>query len=264
MAIFARFAYASGAGVTAVLFLRFVIAAVLMAVIMTATGQRWPRGKTLAILAAMGAIGYVGQSFCFFTALTYASPGLVALLLYLYPALVTLLSALVLREPLTRMKAVALVLALAGTALTIGPEGGPRPLGIALGVAAAVIYSVYIIVGSRATKHTGAIPSSAVITASAAVVYGILVAAQPPAFPGTASGWLAVIAIAVVSTVIAIVAFFAGMRRIGAADAATLSTLEPVVTVILAAVVLGEAIAPVQVLGGAVIIAAAVMLARQG
>lgn len=262
MAIFARLAYDGGADVTAVLFLRFALAAPCMALLVRLRGLRWPRGHTLAGLAAMGAVGYVGQSLSYFTALTMASASLVALLLYLYPAIVTVLSAIVLRVPLTPRKTAALAIALIGAALTIGPDVSGRPLGIALGAAAAVIYSVYILAGSRLSPRSGALPSSAVIVAAAAAVYAVVVLVQRPSFPTTPGSWVAVGAIAVVSTVAAITTFFAGMARLGAADASTLSTLEPVVTVALAAAVLDERISAVQLAGGALILAAVVLLAR--
>ena len=262
MAIFARVAYDGGADVTAVLFLRFALAAPLMAVLLRLRGLRWPRGRTLAGLAAMGGVGYVGQSLSYFTALTMASAGLVALLLYLYPAIVTVLSTVVLGVPLTPVKAAALAIALVGAALTIGPEVDGRPLGIVLGATAAVVYSVYILVGSRLTPRSGALPSSAVVMAAAAAVYAVVVLVQRPAFPSTLGSWAAVVAIALVSTVVAITTFFAGMARLGPADASTLSTLEPVVTLVLAAAVLDERITLVQLAGAAFILAAVVLLAR--
>ena len=262
MAIFARLAYDGGADVTAVLFLRFALAAPCMAAILRLRGLRWPRGRALAGLAAMGAIGYVGQSLSYFTALTMASASLVALLLYLYPAIVTLLSAAVLGAQLTARRVTALAVAMAGTALIVGPELSGRPLGVALGAAAAAIYSVYILVGSRLTPRSGALPSSAVVMTAAAAVYAVVVVVQRPSFPATTASWAAVTAIALVSTVVAITTFFAGMARLGPADASTLSTLEPVVTVALAAVVLDERISAVQLAGGALVLLAVVVLAR--
>lgn len=85
---------------------------------------------------------------------------------------------------------------------------------------------------------------------------------QVPALPTTPTAWAAVLAIALVSTIVAMVGFFAGLRRLGAADAATLSTLEPVVTFVLAALVLGEPVGPLQVLGGGIVLAAVAALAR--
>jgi len=84
------------------------------------------------------------------------------------------------------------------------------------------------------------IPASTVIMASAGVVYGGLVTVGGPQWPQSAQGWLAVGGIALVATVIAIVTFFAGLERVGPTAASTLSTLEPVTTVLLATVLLGE------------------------
>jgi drug/metabolite transporter (DMT)-like permease len=263
LAIFARLAYADGAEPLTVLMLRFVLAGALMLLILALRRERFPRGWTLLGLILMGGLGYVGQSFSFFTALTMASPGLVALLLYVYPALVTLLAAVFLRERLTGVKIVALVLALGGTALTIGPTGGGgQPLGIVFALAAAGIYAVYILVGSRITPRAGAIPASTVIILSAAAVYGGVVAARGATFPQTIYGWEAVGGIALISTVLAIVSFFAGLARVGPTAASTLSTLEPLLTVILAALVLGDPIEPVQMAGGALILLAVILLAQ--
>jgi len=267
LAIFARLAYADGAEPLTVLLLRFALAGAVMLALMAARRLPFPRGRTLLGLVLMGALGYVGQSLAYFTALTLASAGLVALLLYLYPAIVTLLAALFLRERLTPARIAALLIALAGTALTIGPalaDAGARPLGIAPGVAAAIIYSVYILVGSRVTPRAGAIPSSTIIILAAAAVYGGVVAWRGPTLPATAVGWAAIAGIALISTVLAIVTFFAGLAHVGPTAAATLSTFEPVVTVALAALVLGDAIAPIQMAGGALILLAAVALALAG
>jgi len=264
MAIFAHTARDSGADVVTVLFLRFLIAAVLMSVVMLASGRRWPSSRNLAILAAMGGVGYVAQSFSFFSALNYASAGLVALLLYLYPVLVTVLGAVFLRRRLGATRVVAVLAALAGTALTIGGGMSGQPLGIALGIGAALIYSVYILVGSRVMSEEAPLAAATVVMIAAAVVFGGLVTVIGPAWPQGGTGWAAVVLIAVVSTVVAMVSFFAGMQKLGAADAATLSTLEPVVTFVLAAIFLGEPILPNQIAGGAVILGAVIWLTRSG
>ncbi|HJV24270.1 MAG TPA: DMT family transporter [Aromatoleum sp.] len=264
MAIFARFARDSGADVVTVLFLRFAIAAALLALVMVVTRRPWPSRRNLMILAGMGGIAYVGQSFTFFSALNYASAGLVALLLYLYPFLVMLLGALFLRRPLTLGRVMAALVALGGTALTISGGVTGEPLGVVLGVGAALIYSVYILVGSRVMSEESPLASAAVVMIAAAVVFGGLTAGGTPSWPQNAGGWLAVVMIAVVSTVVAMVAFFAGMQRLGAADAATLSTLEPVVTFALAAVFLGEPVLPNQLAGGVLILGAVIWLTRAG
>ncbi|KAF7597928.1 MAG: EamA family transporter [Candidatus Dactylopiibacterium carminicum] len=270
MAIFARHAYAGGADVVAVLFLRFAIAALTLCAIVGLGRRVWPGPRNIAILAAMGGIGYVGQSLSFFSALKYASAGLVALLLYLYPFIVTVLGAVLTRTRLSRRRVLLILTALLGTALTIGGEVAGQPLGVLLGVGAALIYSVYILVGERVLAREDPLASAAVVMSAAAVVFGGLALWQQPAFPASLAAWGAVLAIALISTVIAMVGFFIGVRRLGAPDAATLSTLEPVVTMVLepvvtmvlAAVFLDEFVTPLQMLGAGIVLLAVIVLVR--
>jgi drug/metabolite transporter (DMT)-like permease len=210
----------------------------------------------------MGAVGYAGVSLAYFTALTMASAGLVALLLYLYPALVMVLSVIFRRERLSRVKVEVLFLALVGTTLTTGLVGGASALGIFLGIVAALLYAIYILVGSHVVHQAGSIASSTIVMIAAATSYSGMVIIHGPALPQSMSGWAAVVAIALVSTVLAFVTFFAGLKLVGPITASTLSTLEPVVTVGLAAVVLGETMGLLQLCGGALILLAAITLIR--
>jgi drug/metabolite transporter (DMT)-like permease len=262
MPVFARLAYDAGADPITVLFLRFAIAAVAMNLIMIVSRKPYPRGLILLKLILLGAIAYVVESLTYFLALELASPGLVALLLYIYPALVTALAAIFLKEHLTRVKIIALFLALSGTALTIRITSGGSLLGILLGIAAAVDYAIYILLGGRIVRHSGSMGSTTVIITSTAGVYAGIVAMRGMTYPTTSTGWIAIIAIALISTVLAFFTFFAGLKRIGPTSASTLSTFEPIVAVVLAAIVLGETISPFQILGGVLILAAVVLLAR--
>jgi drug/metabolite transporter (DMT)-like permease len=262
MAIFARMAYASGIDIPSLLLLRFTMAAVLMWTLLLVKGMKLPKGKGMLMLLAMGSIGYAGQAFSYFTALTLASAGLVSLLLYLYPAIVALLSRIVFRHPLTWMQIAAVAVALAGSVLTIGKAGDGKPLGIFFGILAAFIYSVYILAGSRFPKDVTPTASTTVITSAAAATYACVVAVKGFHPPGTGTGWLAVVAIAIVCTVLAILFFFEGLERVGAVRASVFSTVEPVFTVVLAALLLGEAITLTRVLGGALILGAVLLLAR--
>ena len=261
LAIFGRFLYADGLDTFTMLFLRFGIAAIVMAMILLIRRESFPRGKILLQLIGMGALGYVGQSFSYLTAIKYASAGLVALLLYLYPMFVLVLSVIVLREKVTWIKVTALALALMGTALTVDPEGGELR-GILLSILAALIYSIYIIVGTNVMKHVSVVQSSAVIFASAGAVYGILSTINGIHLPASNIGWINISGIVFIATVIPVVAFLAGLERIGPTNAAMLSTLEPVVTVLLAAWIFDERLKPIVMLGGGLILVAVVLLTR--
>jgi drug/metabolite transporter (DMT)-like permease len=210
----------------------------------------------------LGAL-YVCQSLLYFVALTVTPVTLVALLLYVYPVVVAVLASVLFRIPLTRWRVVSLALALTGAGLTvIGPLGGGNWLGISLALAAALTYSGYILLATRVTRSVDSLWSSAIITASAGALFGLLALLHGVALPASSTGWAAVGGIALVSTVLAILAFMAGLIRIGPTDAATLSVLEPVITALLAVILLGESLGPAQVVGGALIIVAVLIVAR--
>ena len=103
------------------------------------------------------------------------------------------------------------------------------------------------------------IPATLVIMASAGVVYAGIVAVRGPRWPATAAGLAAIAAVALV-TVVATVTFFAALERIGPTKASLLSTFEPIVSVVLAALVLGERLTPLALVGGVLIVAAAALV----
>lgn len=264
LGVLARVAYDDGAEPVAVLMLRFTLAAAVFAGLRLVRPAPRPRGKALAGLVAMG-VGYFLQSLSFFTAVKYAPPGLVALLLYTFPVIVVVLGAVVLNIPVHPPVAVACGVALAGTALIVGPNArGGEPLGIVFGLGAALVYAVYILLGSRVLSHVDPLWASTVIMATAAAGYvtAYALSSPRPALPDSARGWAAAAGIAILCTVIAGLAFLAGLARVGPADASTISTIEPVVSVILSAIVVGEAITGWTVAGGTLVLAAVIAISR--
>ena len=262
--LFARVAAASGASLLTVLALRFVLAGALLALVLRHRRLAWPRGRDLAGLVLLGALGYTAQSFCFFSALNHLTVGLAVLLLYLHPALVLLAGAALGRQRLTPRKAALAAASFAGILLTVRGDLAGTPVGLAFGIGAALIYTNYILVGEHLTPRTGVIPAATVIVLSAAVMFCLGTLVEGVRWPGTTGGWLAVAGIAVLGTALATVTFFAGVQRIGAGDAATLSTLEPVVALVLAFVFLGEQFGAVQLAGALLVIASAALLGRSG
>lgn len=265
MAIFGVWAQDAGTDTMALIFVRFAFASVVLLAVIGVRRVKLPPLRRWWPIAAMGGIGYVGQATCFFLGLQYAQASLVALLLYLFPAFVTVLAAVFLRERPGLVTAAALAMSLAGTALVVGGGSG-RPLGIALGIGAAMVYSVYIVIGSVVTVGLDSAFVSTVVCCSAAVVTGVVVVllaavGHPQSFPSQARGWASLVVIAVVCTAFAILTFFAGLARLGATATSVLSTVEPVVTVVLAASLLGERLSGVQMIGGALVLAAVVWLA---
>ncbi|MGY1617200.1 DMT family transporter [Geodermatophilus sp. SYSU D00691] len=275
MAIFGKLAYDAGVSPTALVLVRFSLAAVLLGALLLArpglrAGRPAPsagagpgaRGLVLTALG-LGAIGYATQASLYFSALERIDASLLALLFYSYPLLVTLGAVLLGRDRLTPGRAAALAAATGGTLLVLLGAGGLRfdPLGVAMAVGTAVTYTVYILVADTVVHRMPPVVLSALVMAGASLALAgkaLLTGGVDLGF--AAAGWLWLACIAVVSTVVAMLAFFAGLRRTGAATAAILSTFEPVVTAALAAVVLGEFLTPVQLLGGLLVLSSVAVL----
>ncbi len=263
MAIFGTYANQNGLSVEVILLFRFLIAAVLMNIYVLARKKTYPSGKTLLLLIAMGSIGYAAQSFSFFTALELIGASLTSILLYLHPAMVFVLSIFLLKSKIKKSEFLALILATSGTILVIGLKlQNINFIGIMFGIAAAVIYAFYIVIGSKVTKGLDAFTASTVIISSSAFVYVTNAITNDVPMPSTLEQWKWLFAIAVISTLVAIVTFFAGMKIIGPVKASMISTFEPIVTVLCSFWLLGESLDIYQMLGAILIIIAALILAK--
>ena len=258
--VMARIAYAAGMGVPAVLTYRFAIAVPLFWLALAALRHplRMAR-RDAALLLLLGAVGYAAFSTMYFEAVDLIPAAAAAGLLYAYPTLVAVTQAALGRERVTARLWLALAGATAGTLLVLGASAqGLRPLGTLLAVGAAVGYTVYLIVGHAVLARVQPLPATAVMTSGAAfTLIGVAVLRGQAAPPATASGWAAVAGLAVVTTVVAVLALFAGMARIGPTRASILNTVEPLVTAATAALVLGERLQVPQYLGILLIVAAA-------
>jgi drug/metabolite transporter (DMT)-like permease len=261
MPVLAKVVYDDGADPIGVLAVRFALAAVVLLGLAAARGERLPRGRTLGTLVALGGVGYVGMSLCYFFALERISAGLTSLLLYFYPALVVVLGALLLRDRPRPLALVAVAVATLGTALTIGPVQGGQTTGIVLGLGSALIYATYILISSR-VHDVGPFAMSATVLLAGAAVLGVLALATRPQLPDQPVAWLALAGVALIGGVLAVTTFFAALALLGPSDTSVVSTVEPVVSVTVAALVLGERLGPVQVGGGVVVLLAVATLAR--
>ncbi len=266
MGIFGKLAYGEGASVATLLATRFVLAAALFWGILACTGGvrglRALSRRDIVIALALGGIGYCVQTGAYFAALDRIDASLLGLLVYTFPVIVTVAAIVLGREIASRRTAVSLLLASAGLVLVLAgaATGGVDALGAALGLAAAVVYSVYILSSEGIAARLGPLVLSTLVCTGAATTLTLAGLAGGGLAPArvTAAGWAWLGCLAVVSTVGAISLFFAGLRRVGPSAASILSTVEPVVTVALAFVVFGESLGPAQLVGGALVLSAVV------
>jgi drug/metabolite transporter (DMT)-like permease len=263
MAIFAKKAYATGLDVTTLLALRFLMAAVLLWVLVAVRrggGGGLGDRRALALGGLLGLAGYSIQAGLYFGALTHIEAGLTSLLLYTYPALVTVVAIALRRESADRRRIGALAVASGGVALVLagGGVGDLDPIGVAMALGAAVFYTGYILI-SDGVARTPPLAFSASVCTGAALTFAVVVlvdGAVTPSVEGLA--WTG--ALTVFSTVMPIVCFFAGLALVGPSTASIVSTIEPPVTVGLAWLVFGETLGSLQLVGGALVLSAVVLL----
>jgi drug/metabolite transporter (DMT)-like permease len=269
MAVFGKLAYDEGASVGTLLAVRFALAAALFWALVLLTGEyrqaRRLGRRDVTIALALGAGGYAAQAGCFFAALDRIDASLLSLLLYTFPSMVAVTAIALGRERADARRLLALGLASGGLVLVMATAraGAIDAVGAALALGAAVVYTTYILSSQGIAGRVRPMLLSAIVCTGAALTLTIGSAALGELRPGevTAAGWLWLLGIAVVSTVIAVSLFFAGLKRVGPTAASVLSTVEPVVTVLLAFLVFGELLGALQLLGGALVIAAVLVLA---
>jgi drug/metabolite transporter (DMT)-like permease len=268
MAIFGKLAYDAGATVGTLLAVRFLLAGALFWLLVAGTGAarhlRTLSRRDLGMALALGGVAYSAQAGAYFAALQRLDASLLSLLLYTFPAMVTVAAIALGRERANRRTAAALGLASGGLFLVLAGAGAGAldPLGTLLGVSAAVIYSTYILTSASVAERVGPLLLSALVCTGAATTLTLAGAASGELRLGEVStagfGWLA--ALAVVSTVGAVSLFFAGLRRVGPTTASILSTAEPLTTVLLAFLAFGESLGAVQLAGGALVLGAVLVL----
>lgn len=269
LAVLTRLAYDAGMEPLPLLSWRFTMAAALMAGLQLLRAPRKLRVPLadLGRFAVLAAAGYGLGSVCFFFALKHADASVVAVLLYAYPALVALGELVFAGRRLNRFRVLALLVTFAGCVLVLDPFSGTvRPLGVVLGLAAACGYAIFSFLSarwiggrSRAVVTTYVFATSALIAILATIVTGGTLSPSSWSQPA----WPLLGLIVFVPTFAAVVLYLDGIKRLGAAQAAMVSTFEPLFTIALAAVILGERMAPAQ-WAGALLVVAGVFVGEAG
>jgi drug/metabolite transporter (DMT)-like permease len=281
-------ANAPGTALETVLTWRYLIAGLVLLPAARAARRRAaaagePGGRPLAPGERLGALAVGGGAqavvaFLAISAARWIPVGTVGFLFYTFPAWVTLFAAVRGSERLDGAKLAALALSLGGIACTVGLPGGGAPgapgaaaaaggpawPGVALALAAAVVYALYIPYLGRLQARATPAGAAAWVCAGAAAVLGAAAAARGTFTAGLGpAGWAAVTTLALVCTTVAFIAFMHGLGRLGPVRTAIISTVEPFFTAVLGAVALGQPFGPATLAGGVLIAAAVLLLQRR-
>ena len=260
LGVLTQLAYAEGATVGTVLSGRFLVAAaVLWPLVWVARSRRPDRRQVLAGIVL--GLGYSAHAWLFSESLARLDAGLVDLVLFTYPALVLLGAVALRRERLNGRRLLALGTAAGGTVLVlIGGLGAIDPLGAALALGAAVAYAAYILSSAGELQRTDPLVLTALVATSAAGVLTVAGLAQNDVSPGIGAPALAFIAAAGLVAVGGMTTFIAGIRGLGPARASIVSAVQPALTPLIGFAVFADRLGPAQVVGGALVVSAVVVL----
>lgn len=262
MPIFAVQAYKGGATVMTFLLLRFSLAALLLfSYIFVKVKKISVKPKQYLFLFLLGGVLYFLQATFYFSSVSYIPASLTALILYVYPVIVAILSFFIDKEILSKKVYVSIAFSLVGLVLVLGASiQNVHPLGILLAFLAAITYSLYIVFGNKVVKQVSPLVATAFIVLFAAISFLLSGwVTDGLRFNLNLQAWINLLGIVLISTVFANVAFFKGLEFIGSTRSAVLSTVEPLVTVLLSTLILYEHMSVFQLIGGLFVISSAIL-----
>lgn len=253
LAIVAKLAYEEGAEPLPLLAARFALASVLIVIFCLVTKRRlWPGRRSALKLVVLGGFGYGFEASLFFLALEHAPAGVVGLIFYSFPIWTNIIGiATGLEQPSLRVL-IALVVGTAGVA-SIFAVSGAGLLGPLLALAAALAVAVYMVLSQIVLRKQEAPTTALWTSAGAALTVGAAALLARDGLPSAAIPHAGALAFA---SAIAFLLLYAAIKRIGSSRSAIANMIEPITTVLLAALILSEVLT-VRVGIGAVLVISA-------
>ncbi len=251
-----------GMTVESMLAYRFGVAAILLTIVLVVLRRPLlaERGER-AGLAVLAFVGYAAESTFFFTAAKHGTVAAVTLLFFTYPVFVTLGTWAIGRGAPSGLTALALGCAVVGAVIVARTGGGlsVEIAGVVFALAAGLTYSVYLIGSDLVLRRTSPLTSAMWVSAGASIaLFSFSAVASRASSPQVAADWWAILGMGLASAG-AFVCLLGALQRIGAVRTAIISATEPLSAAFLGWVFLGESVSPGTALGGALILAGAVV-----
>jgi drug/metabolite transporter (DMT)-like permease len=241
--------------------LRFGIAGMLLVALLLISRRRvLPEPGERVRVFLFGAAGYAVESTFFYSGLARGTAAAVTLLFYSYPAVVTVADLVITRRRPAPRLVLALALAAGGAGVIAAGSGDVAisGAGVVFSLAAAASFAVYLIAGDRLLHRTDSmrIAAGTAVGASASLLTFAVARGQ---IDIPADRWWQLL-IYGGATASAFAFMFAALRRLGSQRTSVLLTLEAVFAIVLAAIFLGEQLGAAQAVGGAAVLAAAIII----
>ncbi len=261
LSISAVLTFREGTNPLAAVIVRFPGAIIVLAaiVLISRVSIRLPRRETLICLTLGAILG--AQSYTLYKSFELIPVALTMVVFYIYPILVGIAAGVTGQERLSRALAVALVVAFSGLVLVFNVSGaGLTVEGAAYAAAAAVFWAALTLLSVHAMRECDPRAVSLNMQVTAASIFVVIgLVSDDVALPGTLFGWAALLAMPCFYAV-AITAFFASVALLGSVRTSLFMNVEPISTITLGFVVLGQALTPLQLVGAALVIGAIVAL----
>ena len=255
--VFAVMSYEGGATPLTLITARMIFTLVALTLIMkfSSTAIPLPPRERKAALG-LGLLNGT-MAFCLMSAFDHVAVGLAILVFYLYPVFTGLGAWLTGQEKLNAGLIVGLVGGFLGLALALEITGqSANAIGVGLAGFASVLMAATALLSARVLKTDNARSITLHMHISASILFIILILIWGQIdLPTTMRGWVGFAAVPLFYTV-AIVSFFAGIAHIGAVRASLVMNLEPVASIAMGFILLGQVLSPRQLLGAAIVIGA--------
>lgn len=218
------------------------------------------------LVLSLGLIGYYCSSFLDFLGLQYISAGLERLILFLYPTMTVIISALIYKRAIGRKVIGAMLLSYAGIVLVFLHDAGMSQSGTVLGAslvfASTLSYSIYLVGAGHAIGRIGVsrFTSYAMIVASAASLLQFGIMRPMSALDLPVRVYELAIAMAIFSTVLPVFLLSHAIRRIGSGNTSLIGSVGPVSTIYMAYLFLNEHISLLQIAGSALVLVGVVVI----
>ena len=264
---FATFSYRNGGNAVGTLLARFTVATLLMLVVRKVSGRqaKWPRPLLFGQLFLLGALGYFTATILYFTAIQNIDSGLTITIFYCNPVIVVLLSWWLLGNKPSRIIVWCLVSTLIGVTIAAGQVGNADTISVILVLIVAVEYAFYMIISSKVLPKVDLFTGVTIVMFGAASSFAIYALFAPSSveviFPNAINGWVSVLMLAVVATVIPTATLYAGMNLIGTGKTAVIQTFEPVASILAGVIFLSEPLTVPRIIGATFVIGAVGVLA---
>jgi drug/metabolite transporter (DMT)-like permease len=260
MPLVARQLYADGLDAPSMLFWRYSLALVALAVALKAVHldlrQAWRAGAWQ--IALVGATLGSAQTLCFWESIKTLETSIAVLLFYTYPAVTLALDRLIFKQPIRPLAVLCIAIILGGAGLITGPglRGGTIDLrGLAWALPSPLVYAFYLAINARLLRRHPPLVGAFGLFAGMAVTFGLVAAFAGLVVPSSSTGWLLLLFIALGPGALTMTLFSYSVPRLGAGSFAILANAELVTVVLIGVLVLGETVTAGRAIGGALIVA---------